>query len=243
MDEDARRWPIGELARRTGLSVRALRYFEEIGLLRPSGRSDAGHRWYSASDVRRLYRIVALRELEMPLEKIGQALDGTGGLQDVVADHLAHVEARLAAYQRLRRRLAGLLDAAGTSATPSIDELIEVMEATVASGYFSDEQLTRMRGRHPAVEGWQERWAGLAGEVRRLIAADVDAADPAAQDVARRWSAFMDELTGGDRGVLSAMYAKLDGQGPEAATKGVIDTAVWEYIRRAFALAAWPTSP
>ena len=52
---------IGALAAATGLSVRALRHYDEIGLLAPSGRSEAGHRLYSTSDVERLYRIRLLR--------------------------------------------------------------------------------------------------------------------------------------------------------------------------------------
>ena len=53
---------VGELATATGLTVRTLHYYEEIGLLKASGRSDAGrHRIYADSDVQRLYRICLLR--------------------------------------------------------------------------------------------------------------------------------------------------------------------------------------
>ena len=48
---------IGALATASGLSVRALRHYDEIDLLAPSGRSEAEHRLYSISDVERLYRI------------------------------------------------------------------------------------------------------------------------------------------------------------------------------------------
>ena len=60
---DGRRRKIGELAAATGLTVRALRHFDDVGLLCPAERSPAGHRWYTGDDVRRLYRIVALRQL------------------------------------------------------------------------------------------------------------------------------------------------------------------------------------
>lgn len=70
-----RRWQIGDLAKQTGLSVRALRHYDELGLLRPSERSEAGYRLYAEADVRRLYRIVALRQLDFPLEEIASLLD------------------------------------------------------------------------------------------------------------------------------------------------------------------------
>jgi MerR family transcriptional regulator, thiopeptide resistance regulator len=54
-------WSIGELAARTGLTVRTLRHYDEIALARPSHRTSAGHRRYDDADLRRLHRIVALR--------------------------------------------------------------------------------------------------------------------------------------------------------------------------------------
>ena len=56
-DSGSMAWKVGELARRTGLSVRTLRYYDEIGLLAPSRRSEGGHRLYTAEDVVRLQRI------------------------------------------------------------------------------------------------------------------------------------------------------------------------------------------
>src|SRR4051794_41392197 len=52
---------IGEVPAATGLTVRTLHHYDEIGLLAPSGRSEAGYRLYADDDVRRLYRIVAFR--------------------------------------------------------------------------------------------------------------------------------------------------------------------------------------
>jgi hypothetical protein len=46
----------------------------------------------------------------------------------------------------------------------------------------------------------------------------------------------MDRMTDGDRGILSAMYAKIDGEGPESATRGVVSAEVWDYIKRALAV-------
>ena len=68
-------WKIGELARRTGLTVRTLHHYDEIGLLSPAERSDGGHRVYDEAGVQRLYRIVSLRSLGFPLDAIAQALD------------------------------------------------------------------------------------------------------------------------------------------------------------------------
>jgi DNA-binding transcriptional MerR regulator len=62
------KWKIGELEAATGLTVRTLHHYDEIGLLRPSERSEAGHRICTDADVRRLYRIISLRQLGFPLD-------------------------------------------------------------------------------------------------------------------------------------------------------------------------------
>ncbi|HEY2765788.1 MAG TPA: MerR family transcriptional regulator [Pseudonocardiaceae bacterium] len=71
-------WRVGELAERTGLTVRALHHYHEIGLLVPSLRTHAGHRCYAEADVQRLHRILALRGFGFSLAEIGQVLDGGG---------------------------------------------------------------------------------------------------------------------------------------------------------------------
>src|SRR4051794_40576664 len=173
MNEAEQQWKIGELAAMAGLTVRALRYFDEIGLLSPSDRSAAGHRRYCGADVQRLYRILALRELGMPLTKVAQALDGQA-LEPAVSEHLAHVDRRLALNRQLKQRLMVLLKAARTSKEPSIDQLIVVMEAMMEAGYFSPDQMSRIKDRHQAgdegLTNWQQRWADLAAQVRTHIA-------------------------------------------------------------------------
>jgi MerR family transcriptional regulator, thiopeptide resistance regulator len=69
---------IGGVARATGLTVRALRHYDEIGLLRPSERTQAGHRLYGGDDVRHLYRIVALRRLGLGLDAVAACLARDG---------------------------------------------------------------------------------------------------------------------------------------------------------------------
>jgi len=71
-------WKVGELARATGLTVRALHHYDELGLLVPSERTFAGYRLYGDRDVRRLYRIVALRGLGLRLDEIAEVIDGAG---------------------------------------------------------------------------------------------------------------------------------------------------------------------
>ena len=73
-----RQWRIGEVARASGLTVRTLHHYDEIRLLVPSNRSEAGYRLYGDADVERLYRILALRAMGFSLDEIAAALARQG---------------------------------------------------------------------------------------------------------------------------------------------------------------------
>jgi DNA-binding transcriptional MerR regulator len=239
---DERRWKVGGLAKATGVTVRTLHHFDEIGLLRPTERSPTGHRLYGGDDVRRLYRILALRQLGMSLSEIATSVDGqVDDLELAAREQLAQVQHQIGLQRQVHRRLVALLVAMQETPERSIDELIAVMEAMMQASYFTPDQLARLRQRHreAGADGfarWQQRWAELATDITVHIDARTDPADPAVQEIARRWSELMDHMTGGDRGIVSAMYAKLDDVGPEAATRGVVSVEVWVYIKRAFAV-------
>jgi DNA-binding transcriptional MerR regulator len=66
---------IGEVATRTGLSLRTIRYYEEVGLVEPSARSQGGFRLYTSTDVQRLRLIARMKPLEFTLEQMRQLLD------------------------------------------------------------------------------------------------------------------------------------------------------------------------
>lgn len=78
--DHARPMQIGELAERTGLSIRTLRHYDEIGLLRPSARSEGGFRLYTAEDESRLLLIRRMKPLGYSLEQMGELLAVVDGL-------------------------------------------------------------------------------------------------------------------------------------------------------------------
>lgn len=98
---------VGEVARLSGLSVRALRHYDEIGLLKPLTVGENGYRYYGPDELLRLQQILLQRELGVPLEEIRRALDAPD------FDRLAALEAhrdRLAAEARRYADLVKTLD-------------------------------------------------------------------------------------------------------------------------------------
>jgi DNA polymerase-3 subunit beta len=99
---------IGELARESGLSVSALRFYDGAGVLRPA-RVDGGtgYRWYAAGQVRQARLIAALRRVRMPLPDICTVLAGGGAATAVLDRHLRRLEDGLT---DARRQLAAARD-------------------------------------------------------------------------------------------------------------------------------------
>lgn len=120
---------MGALASAAGLSVRALHYYDEIGLLSPSHRSYAGHRLYNADDVARLYRICLLRHLGFPLDQISAVLeDPRWQLGPAIERHLTDTRGRAAVAARLCTRLAVMAAELGRQDNPSPEQLFSTME-------------------------------------------------------------------------------------------------------------------
>ncbi|USG67861.1 MerR family transcriptional regulator [Brevibacillus ruminantium] len=71
-----RLWKVGELAKLTGLTIRTLRFNDQIGLFSPSAHSDSGHRLYNEADLSRLQQILSLKELGLSLEEIKSVVTG-----------------------------------------------------------------------------------------------------------------------------------------------------------------------
>jgi MerR family transcriptional regulator, copper efflux regulator len=89
-------YQIGEVSGRTGLSLRTVRYYEAVGLVAPSGRTDGGFRLYMESDVQRLLLVRALKPAEFSLEQLHEILDLNDRLTaDVEPADRAGAEGRL----------------------------------------------------------------------------------------------------------------------------------------------------
>ena len=127
-----REWRIGELARATHVTVRALRHYEQLGLLVPSSRTAGGHRCYTDDDLRRLHKILALRGFGLSLQEIGQVLEqGGDDPRSIVRRQLAATDERIRQAMRLRTRLLTVLGGLEQLAEPSAEQLVSLIEEMV----------------------------------------------------------------------------------------------------------------
>jgi DNA-binding transcriptional MerR regulator len=105
--------PIGRFSRQTGLSVKALRHYDELGLLRPAAVDPGtGYRLYSARQVERAEAIRLLRRLEVPLDEVATLLetDDPVEMRSVLLDHQRRTALRSAELRVVLQGLQPLID-------------------------------------------------------------------------------------------------------------------------------------
>jgi DNA-binding transcriptional MerR regulator len=137
-------YSIGDVAALAHVSVRTLHHYDEIGLLRPSGRTGAGHRRYSDADVQRLRDIVFYRELDFGLDEIASMLGDPGTTTDAhLRTQHRMLRERIERSQLLLHAIEKEMEARkmGISLTP--EEQFEVFGTDKVGGEWAEEARDR----------------------------------------------------------------------------------------------------
>ena len=225
---DQRLYRTGQFARRAGVSVRTLRFYDKERLLSPTQHSDSGYRLYTDEDLVNLQQILALKFLGFSLDEIKALLRANSSprtLGEVLAQQKAMMQAKRSQLDGIIKAIAQtekLLEAGHAD----WDSLVTVIQAIRmeqnkdwAKKYFTPEQLDRMQNlsdqsyseeaqakiaaRTPEwTEADQQRiaplWEAVNEDITRLAAENADPAGPEAQDLAARYSSLIQGFTGGD---------------------------------------------
>src|SRR5437899_7226074 len=137
---------IGDLAKKAGLSVRALHHYDAIGLLSPSQRTDGGARLYGCDDLIRLHRIEALKQLGCSLPDIKASLDSASSAPlDILQRQIAALTAQAQRAERLSRHLQHLLQLIAAGGETAADDWLNTLELmNMYQKHLSDDDLTTL---------------------------------------------------------------------------------------------------
>jgi len=243
MDDHEDLLKVGELAKRTGLTVRTLHHYDELGLLTPSRRSATpsgpGYRLYAAADIDRLTRILLLKGLGLSLDEIGKLLDGDGlPLGRALALQIERLREEIGRQSRLLRRLEALAVRVESASGASVDDLTETMEMmTMYEKHFTPEQLETLERRRETLGEEQilaaeKEWPELIAKVRAAMERGTDPASPDVQALAARWSELVEMFTGGDP-AMAASVRRVYQNEPFARQRTGLDPEIMEYVARA----------
>src|SRR5215475_1709493 len=231
---------VGELAKRTGLTIRALHHYDEIGLLKPSLHTAAGHRLYTAAELARLQQVLSLRQLGFSLEEVRDCLDRPDfSPLDVIRLHVARLREQIELQRKLCERLEALAEHFRTAGEVSADAFLYTIEVmTMLENYYTPEQMESFRKRHEAdPEGTAElarqgqaAWAELLAAYAAELEKGTDPADPRVQALEKRRQALVSAFSGGDAAIEQNLKRLWTEQGDKLCAQFGIDPKVMEYL-------------
>jgi DNA-binding transcriptional MerR regulator len=210
---------VGALAKRAGVSIRALHHYDDIGLLSPSHQTNGGHRLYGAADVARLQRIRSLRDLGFSLSEIRECMERPQySLRRVIALQVERLKEQMDRQRDLLEQLEAVAAYLDNAPQAPVDDLLRVMESmTATEKYFTREQRTsiRERGRKlgsKRVQASQAKWTALIDEVRAAKASGESPRSTHVGRLANRWKRLIRDFTGGDPGIARGLRAQWEGE-------------------------------
>jgi len=232
---------VGDLAKQTAVSVRTLHYYDEIGLLSPSGRTESGYRLYATQDIVRLQQIVSLRQIGFSLEEIRECLQQDNfSLAQVIQLHIKRLQEQIEMSGKLLKRLEMVAEMNSAEAV-SVEDLMQTIEAICRfEKYYTPEQLETLKQRREllgeeAIRQGQANWQELIEQVRVEMTKGTDPNTEVMQGLARRWLGLVEAFTGGDPEIAKSLNKMYQEEGAEVVTRGAVDAALSEYMGKAIA--------
>jgi DNA-binding transcriptional MerR regulator len=226
---------VGELAKHTGLTVRTLHHYDEIGLLKPSGRSDSGYRLYSRDDVARLHGIQALRQLGLALADIAAMLEKGGTPPGLIIDQqMRALDREIARATELREHLELLQHQLAKGTEPGMADWLDTLGLMKTYGkYFTAAELKTIFANWSLIDS---EWEPLVKAVRALMDSGLPAEAPEVQPSAQRWMRLMLRWMDGNFDLIDRWGEMYEKEPSAHGRNGAPQSDMIEYIRRAIDL-------
>jgi MerR family transcriptional regulator, thiopeptide resistance regulator len=189
---------------RSGLTVRALHHYDQIGLVVPSVRTSGGHRLYTSADLVVLYEVTAMRQLGLSLEQAGNLLAERTDVRKVIDQQLEHVDRQIRMAQRLRKQLLAARDADDAG-------FAEIIRLTGdLTSYMGQEKLDAMHRRIGELGAVAEHAVGvemprLYDEALEEMRSGTPPSDPAVRRIVDRLDELSELIRGPDSEIGAAV--------------------------------------
>ena len=148
---------VREVSKLAGVSVRTLHHYDQIGLLRPSARSEAGYRLYDDADLLRLQHIMLFRELEFPLADIRRILDSPA------FDQARALQQQIELLELRREHISDLIGLAKDLQAKGVGAMsFEAFDTSKLDAYAAEAKASW--GDTPQWAEYEQRWGGKPRE-------------------------------------------------------------------------------
>ncbi|SEN51956.1 DNA-binding transcriptional regulator, MerR family [Amphibacillus marinus] len=203
---------IGELAKMSGLTIRTLHYYDEVGLLKPTQMTTSGHRQYNMECVTTLYRIAAMKDLGFNLDEIKNLMMTENiDISELIEIQLLKVQAEIAKSQQLYGKLLKLKQRLKLTEKFSINEfkaLVPFINYS-ADKYFTREQFDKLRGNiggdSPKLEKVLANWLFFITKLNYCYNNKLPNTDSIALECIDYWRNIENEIIGQDENLKESI--------------------------------------
>ena len=236
-------YQVREFADMAGVTVRTLQYYDRIGVLEPSEKTDAQHRLYERKDLLKLQQIMTLKQLGFTLKEIKQMIQHPEyDLRGALSAQKQAIDAQIMQLQNVSSAMNRALDILDTTDSWDWDTVQFIIQGVTDKRYlewvrkhFNDEQLTQLARQSndlplEEIQGAYAKWQAIADQLRenQHLLAD----DPILQALAQQAHELIQSFTRGNQeidDILTNMYSQPDEIPPAYR---IFDDELWSFYRQ-----------
>jgi len=234
-------WKVGELATLTGLTIRTLRYYDQINLFSPSQYTESGHRIYTKSDLSTLQQILALKQIGLSLEDIKSVITNKekGFATNIIETQITRIKRDIQVQQNLLYELESALKTIRSKKIMSVEELTKLLGAMkmYQGKYFTKKQLDMIKNYY---DQYDEDSLKEAEQEFRMILKKIqlekeNGTSPNSRKVkalAKKWGDIVYSFTGYDQD-LKKQTEKFHAENPDNGLQFGMDAELYMYIQEA----------
>lgn len=233
-------WTTGKLAEFAGLSIRTLRYYDQIGLFSPSAYTESGHRRYTNVDLQRLLQILVLKQMGLPLDEIKEVLTTKEhSIVSTIDQQIDRIKLNIDAQQKLLSQLENTRQEVSYKEDISFEGLTSLFELIRLnrSNYFTNEQLNELRNNYlstseEVLKKGEKEFKEVLAELQDKKEKGISPTNQSVKNLARKWKDLACSFSNGDH-QLEEKAKQFYADNPNHALHYGLNGSLYAYIQEA----------
>lgn len=234
-------WKIGEIANIAGLTVRTLRYYDQIELLSPSDYSESGHRIYNLTDLSKLQQILSLKYIGLSLKEINVYLSESQSkdTSQILSVQIERLKESIRVEQNLLKNLNNALVFSESQKDLSIEQVTKLLGAMKMNRekYFNEKQLDQIKNQYAnfdkkTLDKEMKEFNIILDNIREHMNKGTNPTNSDVQNLATQWQEKINKFIPKNDPSFMKATEKFHSENPENELQQGIDKELYLYINK-----------
>ncbi|MFA1821042.1 MerR family transcriptional regulator [Virgibacillus oceani] len=234
-------WKVGELAELTGLTIRTLRYYDQIQLFSPSEFTASGHRLYTKSDLTTLQQILSLKQMGLSLDDIKEMMKSKDehSASNIIETQMERVKRDIQIQQNLLNELEITLEIIRSKNKMPIKEITDLLGAMklYQDKYLTKEQLDSIKDFYnkadkDELKDAERKFKTVLEEIRVEMDKGTPSSNDKVRQLAEEWNSMLRSITINDSDIWR-QAEKFHAENPNNELQFGMDSRIYQYIQEA----------